>query len=106
MPLVSVLSPCNLNLFLGLCHVDVSDGGVLTIEDRGDLLESRPSSLDEDEVDPDRFNDIPTLQTRGVLENRDQKDVRSVEERGAYGIEDPEIIGLLQPVNGKIVRLS
>lgn len=74
MLLVSDLSLLNFNLFLSLCQVDVSHV-FFAIEDRSDLLKSGAFSLDEDEVDPDSFKDIPTLQTQGVLDNRDQKEV-------------------------------
>jgi hypothetical protein len=50
----------NLYLFLSLFQADMSHG-ILAIEDRGDLLESGAFSLDEDEVDPDKFKYIPTL---------------------------------------------
>jgi hypothetical protein len=57
------LSLVNLHLFLNLFQDDVGPG-ILAIEDLGDLLEGRAFSLDEDEVDPDRLNEIPKLQTR------------------------------------------
>ena len=50
----------NLNLLLSLLHVDVGNG-IFTIEDLGDLLKGRALGLDEDEVDPDGFQDIPAL---------------------------------------------
>lgn len=67
--LISDLILENLYLFSSLFQVDVSHG-ISAIEDLGDLLERRASSLHEDEVDPDRFNDIPKLETQCVLENR------------------------------------
>jgi hypothetical protein len=67
--LISDLILENLYLFPSLFQVDVSHG-IAAIEDLGDLLERRASSLHEDEVDPDRFNDIPKLETQCVLENR------------------------------------
>jgi hypothetical protein len=71
--LVSDLIMENLYLFLSLFQTDMSHC-ILAIKDRGDLLESRAFSFDEYEVDPDRFKDIPTLQTQGVLENSDHKE--------------------------------
>ena len=70
---VSDLMLLNLYLFLSLCHVDMSHS-VFAIEDRGDLLESGAFSLDEDEVNPDRFKYIPTLQTQTrIREQRSSK---------------------------------
>lgn len=60
-PRIRVLILVNLYFFLSLSHVDVSNG-FLAIEDRGDLLEGGAFSLHKDEVDPDSFNNIPTLQ--------------------------------------------
>lgn len=70
--LISDLILENLYLFPSLFQVDVSHG-IAAIEDLGDLLERRASSLHEDEVDPDRFNDIPKLETQCELENRYQQ---------------------------------
>lgn len=60
MPLISVLSLLNLDLFPSLFHIDMSHG-LITIEDISDLLESRAFSLRKDEVNPNRFKYIPTL---------------------------------------------
>jgi hypothetical protein len=57
---ISVFTLLNRYFFLSLFHVDVSNS-ILAIEDLGDLFEGGALSLDEDEVDPDRFNDIPKL---------------------------------------------
>lgn len=57
---VSNLIMENLNLLLGLLHADVGHG-IVAIKDPGDFLEGRTLGLDEDEVDPDGFNDIPKL---------------------------------------------
>lgn len=75
--LVSELILANLYLFLSLFQVDVSHG-IFAIEDLGDLLKGRAFSLHEDEVDPDRFNHIPKLQTQCVLENKDHQRRRKV----------------------------
>jgi hypothetical protein len=75
--LVRDLILANLYLFLSLFQVDVSHG-IFAIEDLGDLLEGRAFSLNEDEVDPDRFNNIPKLQTQCALENRDHQRRRKV----------------------------
>ena len=56
----------NLYLFLSLIHVDMSNS-ILAIEDLGDLFEGGAFSLNEDEVDPDRFEDIPNLQVHYKL---------------------------------------
>jgi hypothetical protein len=66
---VSDLIMENRNLFLSLLHADVSHG-IFAIKDPGDLFEGGAFGLDEDEVDPNRFNDIPKLQTQCVLEDR------------------------------------
>jgi hypothetical protein len=59
----------NLYLFPSLFHADVSHG-IFAVEDFGDLLEGRAFSLHEDEVHPNRFDDIPKLQTQCILEQR------------------------------------
>jgi hypothetical protein len=74
---VSDLILVNLYLFSSLFQVDVSHS-IFAIEDLGDLLEGRAFCLNEDEVDPDRFNDIPKLQTQCVLEHRDHQRRRKV----------------------------
>ena len=95
----------NLYLFLSLLQADVSHG-IFAIEDLGDLLEGRAFSLNEDEVHPDCFKDIPKLQTQWVLENRDHEDVERFKKGGSYGIEEPEIPAVRQVLNGDRVRLG
>ena len=60
MLLVGGLVLVDLDLLLGLGEVDV--GNVLVaVEDGGDLLQGGTLGLDEDEVDPDGFEDVPAL---------------------------------------------
>jgi hypothetical protein len=73
--LVSKLILANLYLFLSLLQADVSDG-IFAIEDPGDLLEGRAFSLNEDKVHPDRFKDIPKLDTQCMLEKRNYERCR------------------------------
>jgi len=68
----------NLYLFLRLCHVDMGHR-IFTIKDLGDLFEGRAFSLNEDEVYPNRFNNIPKLQDTYVLENRDHQKNRKIQ---------------------------
>lgn len=81
MLLVSDLILADLHLLLSLCQIDVGHG-ILAIEDLGDLLEGRSLSLDEDEVNPDRLNDIPKLQTQRVREQRSLKTLECLEKVG------------------------
>jgi len=76
------------------------------IEDLGDLFESGALGLDEDEIDPEEFNEIPTLQTQSVLANRRYKEAGGLEESRTYSVEDPEVIRLGQLGNGNVVGLS
>ena len=67
----------NLYLFLSLFHVNVSNS-ILAIEDLGNLFEGGAFSLREDEVDPDRFEDIPKLQVHCKLVNRGHQRRRKI----------------------------
>jgi hypothetical protein len=67
-PVVSKIIMANLYLFFSLFQADVSHG-IFAIEDLGDLLKGRAFGLNEDEVHPDGFKDIPKLQTQYVLES-------------------------------------
>jgi hypothetical protein len=65
--IVSDLILENLYLFLSLCHINMSHS-IIAIKYLGNLLQSGAFSLNEDEVDPDGFEDIPKLQTQCVLD--------------------------------------
>jgi hypothetical protein len=49
------------NLFFNLIHINMGHGCILTVEDLGQLFESRSASLDVEEVDEEKLNEDPDL---------------------------------------------
>jgi hypothetical protein len=49
------------NLFFNLIHINMGHGCILTVEDLGQLYESRSASLDVEEVDEEKLNEDPDL---------------------------------------------
>lgn len=49
------------NLFFNFIQINMGHGCIITVEDLGQLFESRPASLDVEEVDEEKFNEDPDL---------------------------------------------
>jgi hypothetical protein len=69
--LIGHLVLANLNLLLSLSQINVGRG-FLAVKDDGNFLKGGALGLDKDKVDPNGFKDIPALQTRSVLANKNQ----------------------------------
>lgn len=49
------------NLFFNFMQINVGHGCIITVEDLGQLFESRSASLDVEEVDEQKLNEDPDL---------------------------------------------
>lgn len=54
----------NVNIFLNFAQINMGHGGVITIEDLGQLFECRSTGFNVEEVDEEKLDEDPDLAER------------------------------------------